>query len=56
MIEVLNPYREMEANITPKEFETFCMETLKAYALRENLQVLQLLKTKKLKPMTELIK
>lgn len=38
MIEKLNPYRKMEASITPKEFETFCMETLKAYALRENLQ------------------
>lgn len=38
MREVINPYREIEASITPKEFETFCMETLKAYALRENLQ------------------
>lgn len=33
-----NPYRKMEASITPKEFETFCMNTLKAYAQRENLQ------------------
>ncbi len=48
MIEVLNPYREMEANITPKEFETFCMETLKAYALRENLQDFTITENKKI--------
>ena len=34
----VNPYRELDARINPTEFEVFCMETLKAYAERENLQ------------------
>ena len=33
----VNPYRELDARITPTEFEVFCMETLKAYAEREKL-------------------
>lgn len=32
-----NPYRSLEANIKPTDFEVFCMETLKAYAEKENL-------------------
>lgn len=35
---VVNPYRALEANISPLDFEIFCMETLKAYAKKENLQ------------------
>ena len=35
---VVNPYRELSADITPLDFEKFCMETLKAYAAKENLQ------------------
>lgn len=38
MREVINPYREIESSITPKKFEIFCKETLKAYALQENLR------------------
>lgn len=33
-----NPYRCLQANINPTEFEVFCLETLKAYAEREGLQ------------------
>ena len=36
MIDV-NPYRELNANISPTEFEVFCLNTLKAYAEKENL-------------------
>lgn len=32
-----NPYRSLNANITAQDFEIFCMETLKAYGVRENL-------------------
>ncbi len=38
MIADVNPYRELDADITAKEFELFCLETLKAYAERENLK------------------
>lgn len=38
MNSVVNPYRALEANISPLDFEIFCMETLKAYAKKENLQ------------------
>lgn len=34
----VNPYRELNANISPRDFEFFCMETLKAYAEQEGLQ------------------
>lgn len=33
----INPYRSLEANIKPIDFEVFCMETLKAYAEKEHL-------------------
>lgn len=33
----INPYRELPANITPQDFELFCMETIKAYAEEEAL-------------------
>lgn len=33
----VNPYRNLSAEISPIDFEKFCMETLKAYAQRENL-------------------
>ena len=33
----VNPYRELDSMIGPIDFEIFCMETLKAYAKRENL-------------------
>ena len=32
-----NPYRSLESNIKPMDFEVFCMETLKAYAEKEKL-------------------
>lgn len=34
----INPYRELPTQISPVEFEKFCMETLKAYAEKEALQ------------------
>lgn len=33
-----NPYRDLPANITPTEFEEFCLNTLSAYAKKEALQ------------------
>ena len=33
----INPYRALSANITPTDFEIFCMNTLEAYAEREKL-------------------
>lgn len=33
----INPYRELPANITPQDFELFCMKTIKAYAEKEGL-------------------
>lgn len=33
----LNPYRNIDANIKPRDFEIFCMETLKSYAKQEQL-------------------
>lgn len=38
MITEANPYRDLDANINPNEFELFCMEVLKVYAQKENLQ------------------
>ena len=32
-----NPYRDLPVRISPLEFEQFCMETLKAYAVKEAL-------------------
>lgn len=32
-----NPYRSLSANITPHDFETFCLETLKACVEEEGL-------------------
>ena len=34
---VINPYRELTADITPTDFEKFCMETLRAYAKEQSL-------------------
>ena len=33
----INPYRSLTANISPTDFEVFCMKTLEAYAEREKL-------------------
>lgn len=33
-----NPYRNLESDITPTQFEIFCLETVKAYAEREELK------------------
>lgn len=37
MVYDINPYRSLVADISPTEFEVFCVETLKAYAEKENL-------------------
>lgn len=34
----MNPYRALSSEISPDEFECFCMETLKAYAKKDNLK------------------
>lgn len=34
----INPYRKLSTDISPVEFEQFCMDTLKAYAVEEALQ------------------
>ncbi len=38
MAEDLNMFRDFDANIKPRDFEIFCMETLKSYAEQEQLQ------------------
>ena len=38
MVTDINPYRELDANISPTDFEIFCLNTLKAYADREGLK------------------
>lgn len=34
----MNPFRELPTRISPLEFEQFCLETLKAYAIEESLK------------------
>lgn len=43
-----NPYRCLQADITPTEFEVFCMETLKAYAEKEGLKEFKIVHNKKI--------
>lgn len=38
MMTDINPYRELDANISPTDFEKFCLNTLKAYAENEELK------------------
>lgn len=38
MMDTINPYRNFVANITPTEFEKYCLEVLKGYAEAENLK------------------
>lgn len=38
MAEMINPYKEFVAEITPSDFEKYCLEILNAYAKKENLQ------------------
>ncbi|MBQ2944527.1 MAG: restriction endonuclease [Ruminococcus sp.] len=38
MVTDINPYRKLDANISPTDFEIFCLNTLKAYADREGLK------------------
>jgi hypothetical protein len=45
----INPYRCLNANISPTDFEVFCMDTLKAYAEKENLSEFQLTHNQKVK-------
>ena len=49
MITEINPFRELEANISPTEFEIFCMNTLKAYAKKEDLKDFSITHNKKIK-------
>lgn len=34
----INPYRSLSVDISPTDFELFCMNTLQAYAIQENLK------------------
>lgn len=43
-----NPYRNLQADITPTEFEIFCMDTLKAYAEKEELKEFKIEHNKKI--------
>ena len=43
-----NPYRDLQADITPTEFEIFCMDTLKAYAEKEGLKEFKIEHNKKI--------
>lgn len=43
-----NPYRKLQADITPTEFEIFCMDTLKAYAEKEGLKEFKIEHNKKI--------
>ena len=49
MITDVNPYRELDANISPTDFEIFCLNTLKAYADREGLKDFTIMHNQKLK-------
>lgn len=43
----INPYRSLSADISPTDFEIFCMETIKAYAEQENLKNFSILHNQK---------
>ena len=45
----INPYRELDANISSTDFEIFCLNTLKAYADREGLKDFSIKHNQKLK-------
>ncbi|MCB2287597.1 hypothetical protein LGK99_10965 [Clostridium algidicarnis] len=38
MEDVLNPYKNLVADISPVEFEKYCMNILKSYADKEDLK------------------
>ena len=44
----VNPYRELFADMTPTEFECYCMETLRVYAEKDNLSDFTILHNQKL--------
>lgn len=44
-----NPYRNLQAQITPTQFEIFCLETVKAYAEREGLKDFKINHNQKIK-------
>lgn len=46
---VINPYRELSANIAPEEFELFCLKTLEAYAEKESLKQFAIKHNQKIK-------
>lgn len=48
MTTTINPYRELDANISPTDFEIFCMNTLKAYAEKERLKDFSITHNKKI--------
>lgn len=45
----INPYRELDANISSTDFEIFCLNTLKAYSDREGLKDFSIKHNQKLK-------
>ena len=36
-----NPYRKLYAQMTPTDFEIYCIEAIKAYAQKEKPQILR---------------
>lgn len=49
MGEIINPYKEFVAKLTPSEFEKYCTEILKAYAEKESLKNFTINHNKKIK-------
>jgi len=49
MLTDVNPYRELDANISPTDFEIFCLNTLKAYAESEGLKDFSIKHNQKIK-------
>lgn len=48
MEDVLNPYKNLVADLSPVEFEKYCMNILKSYADKENLKEFSIVHDKKI--------
>lgn len=48
MSEIINPYKEFVAEITPNDFEKYCLEILKSYAEKEKLQQFEIVHNTKI--------
>lgn len=48
MEDVLNPYKNLVADLSPIEFEKYCMNILKSYADKEDLKEFSIVHDKKI--------